>query len=110
MFAKLGGRKWKGGEIPKTLSKYFALLDFGCNAPKTYGKAEDKPVWWPKNPKWKNFRNPSKASKEECTLLITLFLEGEMYENPSNCNAEHETDDESFGQDERRRRKNYVMI
>ena len=110
MFAKLGGRKWKGGEIAKTLSKYFALLDFGRNAWKTYGKAEDKPVWWPKNPKWKNFRNPSKASKEECTLLIALFLEGEMYENPSNCNAEHETDDENFGQDERRMRKNYVMI
>jgi hypothetical protein len=160
MFAKLGGRKWKGGEIAKTLSKYFALLDFGRNAPKTYGKAEDKPVWWPKNPKWKNFRNPSKSSKEECTLLITLLLEhygidakmhyvhypeeegedsessgddddrededglnggedeemeeeeeGEMYENPSNCNAGHESDDENFGQDERRRRrKNYVMI
>ena len=37
--------------------------------------------------------------------------EGEMYENPSNCNADYETDDENFGQDERRRRrKNYVMI
>ena len=59
MFAKLGGRKWKGGEIPKTLSKYFALLDFGLNAPKTYGKAEDKPAWWPKKPKCKKFGNPS---------------------------------------------------
>ena len=76
-----------------------------CQSILPFGKAEDKPAWWPKKPKWKKFRNPSKASKEECTLLITLFLEGEMYENPSNCNAEHETDDENFGQDERRRRE-----
>ena len=44
MFAKLGGRKWKGGEIAKTLSKYFALLDFGRNPPMTYGKALNKCV------------------------------------------------------------------
>ena len=165
MFAKLGGRKWKGGGIAKTLSKYFALLDFGLNAPRTYGKAEDKPVWWPRRPKWKKFRNPSKASKEDCTLLITLLLEHygidakmhyvyypeeegeesessgddddgdalnggeleemsgeeeqeeeeeeeegeEMYEDASNLNDVHETSDENLGQD-KRRRKNYVMI
>ena len=51
MFAKIGGRKWKGGEFTKTLSKYFALLDFGLNAPKRYGKAEDKTGWRPKRPK-----------------------------------------------------------
>ena len=75
MFAKLGGRNWKGGEIAKIFSRYFALLDFGQNATKTYGKAEDKPVWWPRRPKWKKFKSPSKASKEECTLLIQLLLE-----------------------------------
>ena len=51
MFAKIGGRKWKGGEFTKTLSKYFALLDFGLNAPKRYRKAEDKTGWRPKRPK-----------------------------------------------------------
>ena len=75
MFAKLGGRNWKGGEMAKTLSRYFALLDFGKNAAKTYGKAEDKPVWWPRRPKWRKFRSPSKVSKEVCTLLIRLLLE-----------------------------------
>ena len=59
----------------KIFSRYFALLDFGQNATKTYGKAEDKPVWWPRRPKWKTFKSPSKASKEECTLRIRLLLE-----------------------------------
>ena len=75
MFAKMGGNKWKGGEITKTLSKYISLLGFGKNSTKVYGKAEDKPAWWPKIPKWKEFRAPSKASKDECTLLIKLLLE-----------------------------------
>ena len=34
----------------------------------------------------------------------------EMYEDASNCNDEHETYDENLGQEERRRRKSYVMI
>ena len=51
MFAKIGGKNWKGGEIAKTLSKYFSLLDFGLNAGKTYGKREGKPVWLPRRPK-----------------------------------------------------------
>ena len=75
MFAKMGGKKWKGGEIAKTLAKYFSLLGFGKNATKVYGKAEDKPAWWPKIPKWKEFMAPSKASKDECTLIIKLLLE-----------------------------------
>ena len=52
------------------------ILGFGINAPKTYGKPEDKPDWWPKKPKWSKFRNPSKSSKEECTKLIRRLLEG----------------------------------
>ena len=51
MFAKIGGKNWKGGEISKTLSKHFSLLDFGLNAGKTYGKREGKPVWLPRRPK-----------------------------------------------------------
>ena len=51
MFAKLGGKKWKGGDVAKTFSKYFSLLYFGLNVPKTYVKAEDKPEWWPSTPK-----------------------------------------------------------
>ena len=74
-FAKIKGKKWRGGEIAKTLAKYFSLLGFGKNATKVYGKAEDKPAWWPKIPKWKEFRAPSKASKDECTLIIKLLLE-----------------------------------
>ena len=34
----------------------------------------------------------------------------EMYEYTRNYNDEHETYDENFGQEERRRRKSYVMI
>ena len=29
LFAKIGGKKWKGGEIHKILGKYFSLLGFG---------------------------------------------------------------------------------
>ena len=36
MFAKMGGKKWKGGEIAKTLAKYFSLLGFGKNSTKTW--------------------------------------------------------------------------
>ena len=75
MFAKIGGKNWKDADVAKTLSQYMSILDFGLNSPKTYGKKEDKPVWWPKKPKWKNFRNPSKVSKDECTAIIKLLLE-----------------------------------
>lgn len=74
MFAKVEGKKWKGGGISKTLSGYLALLNFGLNAKKAYGNIDDKPAWWPRRPKWKNFKNPSKASKDECTLLIRCLL------------------------------------
>jgi thioredoxin reductase len=36
MFAKMGGKKWNGGEIAKILAKYLSLLGFGLNASKTY--------------------------------------------------------------------------
>ena len=75
MFAKIGGKHWKGGEVLKTLGQYFAVMGFGLNAVKTYGKEEDKPAWWPRKPKWKYFRSPSKASKEEATTLIKCMLE-----------------------------------
>ena len=42
---------------------------------KTYGKEEYKPAWWPKKPKWKTFKSPSKASKEENTRIIRCLLE-----------------------------------
>ena len=74
LFAKIGGKRWKGGDIAKTLSEYLKILGFGRNAPKAYGKDEDKPSWWPKKPKWKDFRCPSKSTKEECTKLITRLL------------------------------------
>ena len=45
------------------------------NAKKTYGNAEDKPDWWPKKIKWKYFKSPSKANKEESTLLIHCLIE-----------------------------------
>ena len=59
----------------RTLSTYFAILDFGRNALKTYGKKEDKPLWWPKLPKRKKFRCHLKDSKDECTKLIQHLLE-----------------------------------
>ena len=43
MFAKIGGKRGKGGEIPKTLSGYMKIIGFGLNAPKANGKDEDKP-------------------------------------------------------------------
>ena len=46
------------------------VIGFGLNAPKAYGKDVDKPSWWPKKPKWKNFRCPSKLFKEECRRLL----------------------------------------
>ena len=75
MSTKLGGKNWKAAEAATTLSRYFAILGFGLNSSKTYGLKEDKPVWWPRRPKWKKFRSPSKVSKEECTMLIRLLLE-----------------------------------
>ena len=65
----------EGGDVAKTLSKYFSLLDFGLNAPKTYGKVKGKPEWCPSRPKWKKFRNPSKATKKECALLVKFLLD-----------------------------------
>ena len=43
--------------------------------PQKPGKYVDKPSWWPKKPKWKTFRCPSKSSKHECTKLIRRLLE-----------------------------------
>ena len=115
LFAKIGGKKWKGGEIHKILGKYFSLLGFGKNATKTYGKAEDKPAWWPKNPKWKDFRAPSKASKDECTLLIKLLLEHysldpsiyymnypdeEMEDSSNSSDSSEEEDEEEYEENE----------
>ena len=75
MFAKIEGNSWKGAKIDKTLSKYFSLLGYGLNNVRTYGKEIDKPVWWPRKPRWANFINPSKTSKKDCTLLIKCLLE-----------------------------------
>ena len=75
LFAKIGGKRWKGGDIAKSLSAYLRILGFGLNSPKAYGREEDKPSWWPKNPKWRNFRCPSKSTKEECTKLIKRLLQ-----------------------------------
>ena len=50
LFAKTGGKRWKGGEIAKTLSEYLKILGFGRNAAKAYGRTEDNPSWWPKKP------------------------------------------------------------
>lgn len=33
LFAKIGGKRWKGGEIAKSLSAYLKILGFGLNAP-----------------------------------------------------------------------------
>ena len=66
----------EGWEITKTWSEYLRILRFGRNAAKAYGRTEDKPSWWPKKPKWINFRCPSKSSKEECTKLIRRLLQG----------------------------------
>ena len=75
MLAKIGGKRWKGAMIAKTLSTYMTLLGFGLNSKLAYGNKEDKPAWWPRRPKWKHFRGPSRASKEETTILIRLLLE-----------------------------------
>ena len=61
--------------IAKILSTYMTLLGFGLNSKLAYGNKEDKPAWWPRRPKWKYFRGPSRASKEESTNLIRLLLE-----------------------------------
>ena len=61
MFAKIGGKNWKSGNVAKTLSKYFSMLDFGLNAQHTYGKAEDKPVWWPKRHKMERVQESFKV-------------------------------------------------
>ena len=100
MFAKIGGKSWKGGEIAETLSKYFSLQDFGLNAGKTYGKKEDKPLWWSRRLKWKKFRCPSKAGKDECTAMIRLLLEhcgidpSIHYEEEGVMNSSSESDGE----------------
>ena len=43
LFAKIGGKRGKGREIPTTLSGYMKIIGFGLNAPKANGKDEDKP-------------------------------------------------------------------
>ena len=60
--------------MPRHWQSTFLFLALERIQPR-HGKAEDKPAWWPKIPKWKEFRAPSKASKDECTLLIKLLLE-----------------------------------
>ena len=75
MITKIGGKRWKGAMVAKTLSTYMTLLGFGLNSKLAYGNKEDKPAWWPRRPKWKYFRGPSRASKEETTTLIRLLLE-----------------------------------
>jgi hypothetical protein len=40
-----------------------------------HGNAEDNPAWWPKKIKCKFLKSPSKANKEENTLLICCLLE-----------------------------------
>ena len=75
LFAKIGGKRWRRADISKALSGYMKILGFGLNAPKAYGREADKPEWWPKKPKWKNFRCPSKSSKDECTKLIRRLLQ-----------------------------------
>ena len=75
MFAKIGGKQWKGANVAKTLSDSMTLMGYGLNSKLSYGSKDDKPAWWPKRPKWKNFRSPSKVSKEECTSLIRLLLQ-----------------------------------
>ena len=110
LFAKIDGKKWKGNDIPKALSAYMKVLGFGLNSPRSYGKEEDKPEWWPKRPKWKNFRNPSKASKDECTKLIKKLLEyhgieAEKYyvnypcEEQEDSSESSESDSEACGSD-----------
>ena len=49
------------------------LIEALCS--EAVGNKEDKPAWWPRRPKWKHFRGPSRASKEETTILIRLLLE-----------------------------------
>ena len=61
--------------VAKTLSTFMTLLGFGLNSRLACGNKEDKPAWWPRRPKWKYFRGPSRASKEESTNLIRLLLE-----------------------------------
>ena len=56
-FAQIGGEKCKGGEIAKILEKCLSRLSFGLNASNTYGTAEDKPIWWPKRAKKKDFKS-----------------------------------------------------
>ena len=70
----MDGKRWKGAEIPKALSAFMKILGFRLISPKSYGTEEDKPEWWPKKTKWKTFRNPSKASKDECTKVIRRLL------------------------------------
>ena len=75
----------------------------------TYGKPEDNPDWWPKKPKWAQFRNPSKSTKEECTKLIRRLLEGHgidadsYYINYPREEDESESSSESSGEEEEER-------
>ena len=62
------------------------------------------------NAKWRKFRNLSKASNEDCTLLITLLLEHygidakiqyvHYPEEEGNDNESSDNDNESSGDDD----------
>ena len=63
MLAKIGGKRWKGAMVAKTLSTHMTLLGYGLNSKLALGNKEDKPARWPRRPKWKHFRCPSRALK-----------------------------------------------
>ena len=102
--------------VAKTLSTYMTLLGFGLNSKLAYGNKEDKPAWWPRRPKWKYFRGPSRASKEETTTLIRLLLEHynvnpdihyvgypeEEHDSSSEESSEERSDDDDDAQNDAR--------
>ena len=100
MIAKIGGKRWKGAVVAKTLSQYMSLLGFGLNSSLAYGKKEDKPAWWPKRPKWKNFRSPSRIAKEECTMLIRKLLFHYQVDPDVHYQGYPEEEEDSSGEEE----------
>ena len=44
MMAKIGGKRWKGAMVAKTLSTYMTLFGFGLNSKLAYGNKEYKPA------------------------------------------------------------------
>ena len=61
LFALIGGKKWKVGEIPKAC--YMKIWGFGLNAPKTYCRIEDKSDWWPRSPNGTISETPLKLQR-----------------------------------------------